>query len=525
MALPRGDTVGLWGGARKEMEDEGWLVVRTLRGGTKAMRKAREVFTPATEREKRQPVRYDARLSRSVLYPAYDDRVKKVAALPFQKEPTITGEIPKPLDRIIDDADRAGTPMAMFAKIIYTDAVNHGMGMFLVDKVVIPPDGLHLPVADKIDARPYWSRILPDNFLGFRSKKRHGRDVLTEFRYIEWYYAADTDGLERLMSRVFVWTETEVQTWEKSTGAVVADREQQAASAPVGGYSMVSAIPHGFPDGIPLVVVYTNKVDTMQAKPPMIDLAWLNIAHWQSQSIQGEALHYCRSPILKVSGASSQAAEQPPEVGPGSRIVDTSPDLEVSFVEIAGSSLQAGEREIETLRLQMEALGMRPLMAAGGPDTATGEVRADMAEKSEAQSWVEAMEWALIKGFEKAALWEGMQMPEDFNISLFKDSSLIAGKATDLPFLFSIKDTLTPRTFLAEVKARGVLVTVDDIDQEVADVESEKQNSMQRQMDAMAARMVADRNPADPNADPNAPSGHDAAVAKADQPVPPGVGA
>lgn len=524
MAITRGDTVGLWSGARREMEDEGWLVVRTLQGGTKAMRAAKEVFTPATEYEAKVAGRYDDRIKRSVLYPAYADRVKKVAALPFQKEPTITGEIPEPLDRIVADADRDGTPMAMFAKKIYGDAIDRGMGMFLIDNVPAP-NGLNRLDADKIDARPYWCRIAPDNLLGFQAKTEHGRDVVTELRYRHWHYKPDKDGIDRLMDRVVVWTQTTTETWEKSEAGSTIDRDQKAGSAAAGTYKLVSTVNHGFPDGIPLVVVYTDKVDTLQAKPPMIDLAWLNVAHWQSQSMQGEALHYCRSPILLMSGASREVAEQKPNTGPGSKIVDTSADLVVSFVEIAGTSLQAGEREIETLRLQMEALGMRPLMAAGGPDTATGEVRADMAEKSEAQSWVEAMEWAIIKGFHLAAQWVGVKMPEDFNVSLFKDSSLIAGKATDLPFLFSIKDSLTPRTFLSEVKARGVLVTVDDIDQEVADVENEKQNSMQRQMDAMAARMVADRNPADPNADPNTPAGPDAAVATADEPVPPDVGA
>jgi hypothetical protein len=525
MALSRGDTVGLWSGARREMEGDGWLVARTLRGGTKAMREAREVFTPATAREQRMPDRYNARLRRSVLYPAYDDRVKKVASLPFQKEPTITGDVlPDVVTKIVADADRAGTPMAMFAKGIYTDAIDRGIGFFLVD--MVPSAGLTLPQADAIDARPYWCRIAPDNMLGFQTRTIYGREVVTEFRYREWGYRPNKDGIDELVDSVRVWNQSTVQVWERTTGDAVINRDIKAASPGVGGYQMTSEIAHGFPDGIPLVVVYTNKVGMMQARPPMIDLAWLNIAHWNSQSVQGEALHYCRSPILKMSGASQQNAEQPPEVGPGSRIIDTSSELDVSFVEIAGTSLQAGEREIEMLRLQMEALGMRPLVSAGGPTTATGEVRADMAEKSEAQSWVEAMEWALIKGFDLAATWVGETLPEDFNVSLFKDSSLIAGKATDLPFLFSIKDSLTPRTFLSEVKARGVLVTVDDIDQEVADVENEKANSMQRQMDAMAARMVADRNPSDPNADPSAdPGSQDANVAPADQPMPGSVGA
>jgi len=35
----------------------------------------------------------------------------------------------------------------------------------------------------------------------------------------------------------------------------------------------------------------------MQAKPPLLDLAWLNVEHWQSASDQSNILHVARVPI------------------------------------------------------------------------------------------------------------------------------------------------------------------------------------------------------------------------------------
>ena len=36
----------------------------------------------------------------------------------------------------------------------------------------------------------------------------------------------------------------------------------------------------------------------MTAHPPLMDLAWLNLAHWQSASDQRHILHVARVPIL-----------------------------------------------------------------------------------------------------------------------------------------------------------------------------------------------------------------------------------
>lgn len=497
--------VGNWNGPRREMEQEGWDVVRALRGGTKAMREAGEKFTPRTKRETKEPARYTDRLKRSVLFPAYGSQVSYIASLPFQKAPTLGSELPEPIDRIVENADRAGTSMAMFAKRIYEDAVDRGIGLFLVDNV--PVGGLPLPEVDAMDARPYWCRIAPDNLVGFLTETRYGREVVTELRYREHVYRPSGHGYDVLVDRVRKWTETTVEVWERSTGQRDVDRETEAARETTGGYVLVESIAHGFPNGIPLVVVYTDKVATLQAKPPLLDLAYLNVAHWNSSSIQGEALYYSRSPILRVTGVSHELAEQCPEVGPGSTMVDTSDSVEIGFIEIAGTSLTAGREEILTLERQMDALGMRPLMSVGGPDTATGEVRADMAEKSQAQAWVEAMEWAIYQGFEFAAQWLGTTLPEDFDVALFKDSSLVAGRAQDLPAIQALAATgsLSKGTLLREFKARGVLVTVEDIDEELATIATEAEAAAERQMQAMADSMIGQRDPeASPEDDPDA---------------------
>lgn len=489
MATP--ETVGNWSGPRKEME-QSWELVRILRSGTRAMRDAGVKYTPASRKEQRTPDRYTQRLRRTVLFPIYDRTVRKIASLPFAKPPVISGELPPPLDRLLVNADRQGTSLSSFAQSIYEDAVDRGVGLFLVDNV--PTADMSLPEADAIDARPYFRRIQPDNLVGCKTAMRNGTEVVTELRFRNWFYTPSNLGYDTLSDMVEVWTETTVQQWFRQGADTTPDRERDAERQYLAGYRLVQEWEHGFP-GIPLVACYTKKVGALHGEPPMEDLAWQNVAHWNSLSMQGEALHYCRSPILTIKGASSQMAEAKPEVGPGATITDSSDTLEVSFTEIAGTSLAAGEVEIKRIEERCMALGMQPLMAVAGPSTATGEVRADTNEKSEAQRWIEALEWAIYTAFEHAATWLGTELPEDFDWTLYRDSSLIAGKATDVPVIVQL---MTQRQIplnvgLRELAVRGVLSTVDDADELAEQIQLQQERGMEAQMQQMINSVERER--------------------------------
>ena len=180
--------------------------------------------------------------------------------------------------------------------------------------------------------------------------------------------------------------------------------------------------------------------------------------------------------------------------------------MEVKFVEIAGTSLAAGEVEIKRIEERCQALGMQPLMAVAGPSTATGEVRADSNEKSEAQRWIEALEWAVYQGFGYAAQWLGQELPEDWNWTLYRDSSLIAGKATDVPVVMQLlaAKQIPLAVGLRELAARGVLSTVDDPEALAAEVEAQQERNLEGQMAQMVASIERDRAAANGEAEDSA---------------------
>jgi hypothetical protein len=218
--------VGTWSGVRREMEDS-WELVRVLRSGTRAMRAAGGKFTPATKKEAKTRDRYAQRLARTVLFPIYDRTVRKLASLPFMKPPTISGELPEPLDRLLSNADRQGTSLSSFAQMIYEDSIDRGLGLFLVDNV--PTVGLTLPEADAMDARPYFRRVHPDNLVGCRTRMRNGVEEVVELRIRNWYYeSSPVGGGDVLADMVERWTPERVERWYRSGSEHDPDREQNA---------------------------------------------------------------------------------------------------------------------------------------------------------------------------------------------------------------------------------------------------------------------------------------------------------
>jgi hypothetical protein len=57
-----------------------------------------------------------------------------------------------------------------------------------------------------------------------------------------------------------------------------------------------------FRKDITLVTLYTKRTGFMCGSPPLLNMALLNIKHWQSQSEQDNILHVARVPILTVFG-------------------------------------------------------------------------------------------------------------------------------------------------------------------------------------------------------------------------------
>lgn len=504
-----GQTIGIFGVSRLAME-EWWILPRTLRGGTQAMRAAAETYLPAYNVEMRNRDLYKKRLNKARLFPAYDRAVCDLASLPFQKAPALPGieELDPRLQKLQENADRCGTSLWAFMAQIHEDAIDRGIGLFLVDNV--PTGGVSIADAEKMDVRPYFARVMPDNLVGSVSVMKNGAEKVVDLRVREWVTTTNGDGTETTVQRIRHWDETNVEVWQQRSGSAVATAvgmtERGGNTGPSGFDLVEPPRPHGFPDGVPVVVHYTRRLSSMLAQPPMEELAWENVAHWQARSEQDAALTMGRFPILRGKGLSEEVAERQPVLGPGATVTDTSSDADWAFVEISGASIAAGDKQLDRIESNMAWLAMQPIVQANGPTTATGEVRADVREKATAQKWAEGLEWAFYRAFGMAAAWIDQSLPDAFDVALWRDFSILSPSAQqDIANMQAdLRDGhLTLGTYLRELKRRGKLAEDWDPEEEEVALDADAEKKQEADMQRVIAQIERERQTAGAPAQPD----------------------
>ncbi|AHE73592.1 DUF4055 domain-containing protein [Enterobacter ludwigii] len=116
---------------------------------------------------------------------------------------------------------------------------------------------------------------------------------------------------------------------------------------------------------IPFVPVYGNKTGFMLAPPPLAELAFMNVEHWQTKSDQQTILHVARVPIL----FGRQLGDAPITVGAASVISTDTPEGDLKYVEHTGKAIEEGRMDILDLEDKMRQIGAELLVIKPGRNT------------------------------------------------------------------------------------------------------------------------------------------------------------
>jgi hypothetical protein len=216
---------------------------------------------------------------------------------------------------------------------------------------------------------------------------------------------------------------------------------------------------HTYADGIPIRTLYLNREGFMTAKPPLMNLAWLNLAHWQSSSDQRNCLRFARVGVMFAAGFTDEQVEKGLVIGPSALIATENANAKLEYVEHSGAAIQSGERDLEKLEEQMEVLGKRPMMPGTGTQTATEKSINEGRSTSALQNWVRAAEIFWRECFEVAAKWLNTELPEKFKVNIFSEFVVGMNGSADLTELRAARNArdIDHETWVDEVKRRGLL--------------------------------------------------------------------
>jgi hypothetical protein len=207
---------------------------------------------------------------------------------------------------------------------------------------------------------------------------------------------------------------------------------------------------------ITLVPFYLMRTGYMTFMPPLEKLAEINVSHWQSQSDQRNILHVARVPILFGSGFDG---DEKLVVGVNSATVTRNPAAKLSYVEHSGKAIEAGDKDLQNLEMQMQAMGLQ-LLTNQKPSgqSATGEISDDYKENSPLAMMARSLGDALERAFGYMAEYLGLGEDKGGEVEVHAEFG-VSAQRTDLQQLLAVRAAgdLSQETLWGEMQRRDYL--------------------------------------------------------------------
>lgn len=428
--------------AKKLNED--CALISALLGGTKAMRAAGKTHMQQWPGEADDS--YKMRLSVATLFPAYARTIDVLSAKPFSKPVTLGEDVPEQIKPWLQDVDLSGRNLHSFLSEVAQEAMGYGFSGILVDyPPTVDEEGraLYPTKAAELAAgvRPYFVQTHPQNIQGWLPKNATSAEGLTRLRLFESVSVPDGDFDTMEIEQVRVLGRGTWQVWRQ---VGTSDKKVWILHAH-GRISM---------ETIPFAPVYGKRLGYMQATAPLLELAYNNVEHWQSNSDQQNILHIARVPILfaKMLGDGNSIT-----VGTGSAVKSESPEGDLKFVEHGGKAIDAGRLSNLDLEDRMRQAGAELLVIKPGNVTESQTLPDNEQGACALQKIASNIEDSADMALQFMAQW--VHESEGGHVTLFKDfgAASLAEASAELLFKSAASGKISGETYFNELKRRGMI--------------------------------------------------------------------
>ena len=415
---------------------KGWEVMKAVTEGTEYLRANSEAFLPLEPRE--DYTAYMARVNRAVFSPFTQRLIRAATGLVLRKPITLIGD-PYWTEMFKMDVDGCKSDLDEYARRVLMCSLTYGQSHILVDYPA-PSGALSLAEEREQNRRPYWIEVDPNNLFGYRLDRESNYGNLVQVRIGEKAVLPNGDFGEKVFDQVRVIEPGRYRVFRK-TDQVDAmydvDDNSYAGEFETGttGEDFKLAESGNFSLGeIPLVTIYSGKTDNLTSKPPLLDIAYLNLAHFQRQADLIHSLHVASQPMLVMEGYDDQTKDLAISVN---YAMATQPGNKVYYVEPASSAFDAQSAEIKELQMQMATLGISTLSQQKFVAESADARRLDRVDTNSMLAMVSMeLEQKLQKAFNLSAEYVGIEPPEVKISRDFDIERLIGQDITALTSLF-----------------------------------------------------------------------------------------
>ena len=343
--------------------------VRLVYGGTRTMRTSEDILPkhpgedPAVDASEEG---YKRRVLRTTAFNAFQRTVEGLVGMVFRKDPTLT-DVPTQILADTEDIDQQGNDLAVFAKGIAVDAMIDGHVFVHVeapDRKVLDEKG----VKNRRDVRtagirPYWLPITADRVINWRYHMEGGKPVTDLLVYTEAVDVPVGDFGQERIERFRVLRPGAYEVWVKGQKSWLIDEE---------GTTGISYVP--------VVPIYAKKTGQFQSMPPLLDLAYEQVDHFQVRSDYRTSMTFSAISVLAILGAKADNIKW----GANFLLRLEEQGADAKLIESSGNGLGAMRQELKDVEERMAALGLEMLVRDKTGNRTAREVSVKSAESTSA---------------------------------------------------------------------------------------------------------------------------------------------
>jgi hypothetical protein len=398
-----------------------WGVMAAVTRGTNYIRDLSETYLPQEPREDEDA--YQTRVDRSVLSP-YTSRLIETAAGAILRKPIHIEGDPYWLD-LCENIDGLGSSINEYARRALVSSLTYGHSAILVDYPAAT-EARNLAEERALGRRPYFVHVDAPQIWGWR--KEAGTNRLLQVRIHDYDVRPLNEFGEEQVEEMRVIYPGRYDLYTLG--------QEIVEFTATGGYSL---------DEIPLVPIYSNRRGLLISQPPLLDIANLNITHYQRQADLIHALHIAAMPTLVLEGWDDTTGSATMGVN---YAIAMQPGNKAYYVQADATSFDAQMAELQSLESQMSTLGVTKLFGQKFVAESAEAKRIDQAQSNSVLSIIsQELESALNQAFAFAAQYVGMEPPEitidrdfDYYRLIGQDVSVLAqlnqmGKISDAMLL------------------------------------------------------------------------------------------
>ena len=416
-----------------------WILIEDLLGGTYQMRSKHRKYLMQEPRELDES--YDDRLARSVC-PPYFLRLERMLAGMLTRKPVRLSDTGNNLREQLFDVDLQGNDLNVWTYETARKMIRYGHIGVLVDAPATGNNG-----------RPYWVTYTPRDILGWRTEMIDGEMQFSQLRLLEKVSEPDGQYGEKIVEQVRLLTPGAFEIHRKAkTGKFVKVDE---GTMPV--------------DKIPFSVAYSNRVNLLESRPPMADIAELNLKAYQIQSDLDNQLHISAVPMLAFYGFPQNAEEV--SAGPGEAIAFPA-DGRAEYIEPDGKSYDAQFRRLDRLESQINELGLAAVL---GQKLSAETAEAKRIDRSQGDSTMMVVAQQMQDMIDNCLLFHSQYINSDAG-SCFVNRDFLSQRLEpqEIQALLTLytSGSITQKTLLDQLTEGEVLGDEFDVEEEIEATQS-----------------------------------------------------